>query len=64
MTCREHRPDNEAHCVGWLVNEIGPGNNIPLRIVMPSCENARHIQVDGEQHDRFEDTLPAKGRRR
>jgi hypothetical protein len=26
MTCREHGPDNEAHCVGWLVNEIGPGN--------------------------------------
>lgn len=49
---------DEAHCVGWLVNQIGPGNNIPLRIQMMTCENAKAIRLRGEQHERFEDTLP------
>ncbi len=59
MSCHEHAPGEESHCVGWLVNQLGPGNNIPLRIKMMSCENARAIQLDGEQHETFEDTLPA-----
>lgn len=49
---------DEAHCVGWLVNQLGPGNNIPLRIRMMSCENSRAIKLRGKQHERFEDTLP------
>lgn len=48
----------EAHCIGWLVNQIGPGNNIPLRIRMMTCENARKIRLRGKQHETFEDTLP------
>lgn len=59
MACHEHKPGEEAHCIGWLVNQIGPGNNIPLRMKMMSCENADKIQLDGEQHETFEDTLPA-----
>lgn len=57
MACHEHAPGDEAHCIGWLVNQLGPGNNIGLRIRMMSCENARYIHIDGEQHERFEDTL-------
>lgn len=55
MQCHEL---DEAQCVGWLVNQLGPGNNIPLRIRMMSCENAKKIRLRGEQHETFEDTLP------
>lgn len=58
MACHESEPGNEAHCVGWLMNQLGPGNNIGLRLAMMGCENLRYVQLDGPQHDRFEDTLP------
>lgn len=59
MACHHSKEGQEEHCVGWLHNQLGPGNNIALRIQMMSCENARDIRVIGEQHERFEDTLPA-----
>lgn len=55
MACHE---SHDAYCIGWLVNQIGVGNNIGLRILMMSCENARAIKLRDEQHQRFEDTLP------
>ena len=58
MACHEHAPGDEAYCVGWLMNQLGPGNNIGLRLRMMSCENIRHVQLDGPQHETFEDTLP------
>lgn len=58
MACHEHAPGEEAHCVGWLMNQLGPGNNIGLRLSMLGCENLKHVHLDGEQHERFEDTLP------
>jgi hypothetical protein len=48
-------PYDEA---GWLTNQLGPGNNIGLRIRMISCENAGKIRLKGEQHPTFENTLP------
>lgn len=58
MSCHEHSTEESVHCVGWLVNQLGPGNNIGLRMRMLDCENARDIEVFGEQHRTFEDTLP------
>lgn len=55
MACHE---TDDAHCVGWLVNQLGPGNNIGMRIRMMTCENADKIRLRGKQHERFEDTLP------
>jgi hypothetical protein len=55
MACHE---THDAHCVGWLVNQLGQGNNLGLRIRMLSCSNAGEIQVLGAQHECFEDTLP------
>lgn len=55
MACHEL---HDAHCVGWLMNQVGPGNNLGLRIQMIYCENARDIQLVGEQHKTFEETLP------
>jgi len=55
MACHE---EHETHCVGWLMNQMGPGNNLALRLHMRNCENFKDIKLVGEQHERFEDTLP------
>lgn len=59
MACHEHPVGAEAICVGWLANQLGPGNNIALRLHARNCTNIGAIRVDGEQHQRFEDTLPS-----
>jgi hypothetical protein len=64
MSCHEHPPGKKVMCVGWLANQMGPGNNIRLRIQMFRCENLADVQLDGNQHLRFEDTLPKRGQRR
>jgi len=58
MACHESQPEDEMHCVGWLANQLGPGNNIILRLMMRTCENAAKIRTIGPQHQTFEDTLP------
>ena len=55
MACHE---TEEAHCVGWLNNQLGPGNNIGLRLQMRNCINIEKLEVVGDQHEKFEDTLP------
>lgn len=55
MACHETQ---NAHCVGWLANQIGRGNNIVMRLQMMQCENAGSIRLVGSQHDFFEETLP------
>ena len=55
MACHE---DHDSHCIGWLVNQIGPGNNIGLRIQMLHCDNLKEVRTIGEQHETFEGTLP------
>lgn len=55
MAC--HETEN-AHCVGWLANQLGPGNNLALRLRMLSCENRHELRLCGEQHETFEETLP------
>lgn len=55
MACHE---TNDAHCIGWLMNQVGPGNNIALRLLMRRCANADKIKLAGEQHKKFEDTIP------
>ena len=56
--CHEHTEDKPAHCVGWIAQQAGVGNNIALRIMLMTCENADRIETFGEQHETFEDTLP------
>lgn len=55
MACHE---TDGAHCVGWVNHQLGPGNNLGLRMKMRSCENIGKLRLRGEQHERFEDTLP------
>jgi len=58
MACHESKPGQEYHCVGWLYNQLGVGNNIQLRLQMLSCENISQLRVVGDQHKSFKDTLP------
>lgn len=55
MACHE---THDAHCIGWLMNQLGPGNNIALRLSMRNCENIRAVRLIGDQHATFKDTLP------
>jgi hypothetical protein len=58
MSCHEHSSEEEVFCVGWLFNQLGVGNNIGLRLQMMKCENSGDIEVIGEQHRHFLETLP------
>ena len=56
MACHYSEPGEEFACAGWLHYSIGPGNNIGVRLsvmrgAMPMPE------VDGPQHETFEETL-------
>lgn len=58
---------HDLPCAGWLVNQLGPGNNIPLRLACSAHQGAGRIDANvetvGEQHETFEDTMPRKSRR-
>ena len=55
MACHE---THDSHCIGWLVNQLGPGNNIPMRFHMTRCTNGRDLEIVGEQHGTLEETIP------
>ena len=59
MACHESPPGRETHCIGWLVHQLGVGNDLALRLKMLDCENVGELQTIGEQHERFEGTLPS-----
>jgi hypothetical protein len=54
MACHE---TEASHCVGWLHNQLGVGNNVGLRIAMLDCENIDQLEVTGEQHELFDETF-------
>lgn len=63
MACHETPVGGELVCVGWLANQLGPGNNLALRLAARRRPDLTNYKLVGEQHERFEDTLP-KGRKR
>lgn len=56
MACHESKVGKELYCLGWLFQQLGPGNNLGLRIKMMDYDLS-DLQLDGEQHETFEDTL-------
>lgn len=59
MSCHESGPkDKEPYCIGWLIHQLGPGNNIGLRMKMLMEYDLSKVRTVGDQHERFEDTLP------
>lgn len=61
FACHETPKGKELPCVGWLMHQLGPGNNIGLRISVSEGRIDANVKTVGEQHQSFEDTLP-KGR--
>lgn len=55
MACHE---THNLPCAGWLVHQLGDGNNIPLRLAVMSGRISADVELDGPQHETFEDTLP------
>jgi len=60
MACHESPIGKEKPCVGWLANQLGDGNNIPLRIAASSGRIDCNFDLVGEQHATLEDTLPGE----
>jgi len=58
MACHHSIGNDNMYCIGWLNNQLGIGNNIMLRLQMRHCSNIGDINVIGDQHTSFEDTLP------
>lgn len=56
MACHETQ---DAHCVGWLANQLGDGNNLALRMALRDCSNLHRLRTCGEQHATFDDTVPS-----
>jgi hypothetical protein len=57
MACHESKVGKEVPCVGWMAHQLGPGNNIALRLWARKGLTER-MELVGEQHVCFEDTLP------
>lgn len=64
FACHESNAGRELACVGWLDNQLGVGNNIALRMAAFQKRVDLNYELDGPQHQRFEDTLPRKRRAR
>ena len=58
FACHESTKGRELPCVGWLVNQLGVGNNILLRLACSQGLVDANVRTVGPQHDCFEDTLP------
>jgi hypothetical protein len=58
MACHESKPADASYCIGWLRHQLCEGNNIALRLQFLGCTNAGDLEIFGEQHTCFEDTLP------
>ena len=62
MACHESSPGKELPCVGWLVHQLGRGNNIALRLMAAAGRIDANVKTVGPQHETFEDTLPDAAR--
>ena len=58
MACHESPVGKEEPCCGWLAQQLGPGNNIALRLLVMSRRDLTEFDLDGPQHETLEDTLP------
>lgn len=56
MACHYSSVGDEFACAGWLANQLGPGNNLAMRLAVMYGRIPLPV-TDGPQHERFEDTL-------
>jgi hypothetical protein len=58
MACHEsNKPGKEIPCVGWLVQQLGHGNNIALRLRVLGGQIDANVETVGPQHASLKDTL-------
>jgi hypothetical protein len=57
MACHHSKRSAETYCAGWLHYQMGPGNNLGVRLDIWRGAVPAPV-VDGEQHARLEDTFP------
>ncbi len=57
MGCHEFAVGAERPCVGWLANQLE--DNLGLRLVAHRGQIDSDYELDGEQHETFEGTLPS-----
>lgn len=60
MACHESKARAPYACVGWLVNQLGPGNNIALRLRQMKGEFGE-LEVEGEQYETLEEMVATAG---
>ena len=58
MSCHESDVGDEKHCIGWMHNQLGPGNNIRLRLRVAFGHIEGAYDLVGEQHETLGETLP------
>lgn len=58
MACHETPNGRELPCVGWLVQQLGPGNNLDLRLAVMQGRVDDNVKTVGPQHKYLEDTFP------
>ena len=63
MACHYSKLGEEFACAGWLYNQLGTGNNIGVRLAV-ATGRMPVPEVEGEQHESFEATLPKKRQQR
>ena len=56
MACHDTPVGRERPCTGWVANQLGPGNNLPLRMLARDGRFSA-LELDGEQWEHFEETL-------
>jgi hypothetical protein len=61
MACHETTGGRERPCIGWLANQLGPGNNIALRLAVCTGKVNGNFKLVGEQHATLEETIPEEG---
>ena len=57
MACHNSPQNEEYHCIGWLHNQLGVGNNLGLRLEMKNYSNSHEIEIDGPQFKTFKETI-------
>jgi len=64
MACHESTVDKPIPCVGWLVNQLGDGNNLGLRLQVLTGRLDADVATVGPQHRTLAATLPRRRRTR
>lgn len=58
--CHETSDEAPLPCVGWLVHQLGVGQNFSLRLRVISGDVGANVSTVGPQHRRPEDVVPKR----